>query len=61
VRTATDELIRGGNPATRHVQLLTALGWGVEVDEAAAARHPYEPEPQLHTVLVLPDGSVGDR
>lgn len=33
-------------------------GLGIEVDEAAAARHPYEPEPQYR--WFHPDGSVAD-
>jgi len=54
-----EEVVPGGLPIVGgHVELPTAPGWGVEVDEAAAARHPYRPEPQVHTVL--PDGSVGD-
>lgn len=40
------------------VGLPSASGIGVEVDEDAAARHPYAPEPQLRTLL--DDGSVAD-
>ncbi|HYY11336.1 MAG TPA: mandelate racemase/muconate lactonizing enzyme family protein, partial [Kineosporiaceae bacterium] len=54
-----DEVVIGGLPITNgYVTLPTEPGWGVEVDEVAAAQHPYEPEPQLNTVL--PDGAVGD-
>ena len=35
-------------------------GLGVEIDETAAARHPYQPEPQQATAAVLPDGTVVD-
>ena len=34
-------------------------GLGLAVDERAAARHPYEPEPQI-AAATLPDGSVTD-
>jgi galactonate dehydratase len=34
-------------------------GLGIEIDEAAAARHPYEPEDQVAAAL-LHDGSVAD-
>lgn len=40
------------------VGLPSAPGIGVEVDEDAAACHPYAPEPQLRTLL--DDGSVAD-
>lgn len=40
------------------VGLPTSPGLGVGVDEAAAARHPYSPEPQLRTTL--DDGTVAD-
>ena len=54
-----DEVVLGGLPIVDgQVGLPTAPGWGIEVDEVAAARHPYRPEPQLHTVLA--DGSIGD-
>lgn len=54
-----DEVVTGGLPIVDgSVRLPTAPGWGIEVDEAAASRHPYRPEPQLHTVLA--DGSTGD-
>jgi galactonate dehydratase len=33
-------------------------GWGVEIDEAAVARHPFAPE--LLQRVFYPDGSVGD-
>lgn len=36
----------------------TAPGLGIDIDERAAARHPFEPEPQIRTYL--PDGAVGD-
>jgi galactonate dehydratase len=39
-------------------QLPTAPGLGVEVDESAARRHPYRPEPQIAATLA--DGSVAD-
>jgi galactonate dehydratase len=41
-----------------HVLLPTRPGIGVEVDEEAAARHPYEPE--LPARVFYDDGSVGD-
>jgi galactonate dehydratase len=54
-----DEVVTGGLPIVAgHVGLPTALGWGVAVDEVAAARHPYQPEPQLRTALA--DGSIAD-
>jgi galactonate dehydratase len=39
-------------------ELPTGSGLGLEVDELAAARHPYEPEPQI--AARLPDGAVAD-
>jgi galactonate dehydratase len=42
-----------------HTALPEGPGLGVEVDEAAAARYPYEPEDQLAAAL-LHDGSVAD-
>lgn len=41
-----------------HTTLPDRPGLGVDVDEDAAARHPYSPEIQLQTMLA--DGSVGD-
>jgi galactonate dehydratase len=37
-----------------------APGLGVEVDEAEAAKHPYEPEVPQSSAAVLPDGTVVD-
>jgi galactonate dehydratase len=54
-----DEVVVGGMPIVDgHVALPDAPGLGIEVDERAAARHPYVPEPQLATTH--PDGSVSD-
>ena len=41
-----------------HVQLPTAFGWGIDVDELAAAEHPYAPEIQMATRAA--DGSIAD-
>lgn len=41
-----------------HARLPTVPGLGLEVDERAAAQHPYEPEAQIGATL--PDGSVAD-
>jgi galactonate dehydratase len=40
------------------VELPAAPGWGVEIDLAAASKHPYSPEPRLD--LVHDDGSIVD-
>lgn len=43
-----------------HWQVPDAPGLGIEVDEAACARHPYQPE-IMHTVnAVMPDGTIVD-
>jgi galactonate dehydratase len=39
-------------------EIPTGPGLGLEVDELAAARHPYEPERQI--AARLPDGAVAD-
>jgi len=39
-------------------EIPTGPGLGLEVDELAAARHPYEPERQI--AAMLPDGAVAD-
>jgi galactonate dehydratase len=52
VVSAVPDIVNG------YVKLPTAPGLGVEVDEKAAARHPYAPELQFFTALA--DGSVGD-
>lgn len=41
-------------------QTPTAPGLGVEVDEAACERHPYEPETFHTSTAVLDDGTVAD-
>lgn len=55
-----DEVVQGTLPITQgHVELPTGVvGWGVSVDEAAAARFPYAPEPQIASRNI--DGSVSD-
>lgn len=45
--------------ADGHADIPAGTGLGLEVDERAAARHPYEPEPQLAAAR-LADGSVTD-
>jgi galactonate dehydratase len=45
--------------ADGHTMLPVGPGLGIEIDEAAAARHPYEPEDQVAAAL-LHDGSVAD-
>ncbi|GAY12780.1 enolase C-terminal domain-like protein [Pseudonocardia sp. N23] len=50
-------------PMTRvgsHWQVPTAPGFGVEVDEREAAKHPYEPEVPHSSSAVLADGTVVD-
>lgn len=37
-----------------------APGFGVEIDEAAAAKHPFKPEVMHSQSAVLPDGSIAD-
>ena len=46
-------VLRDGRAAAPH-----APGLGIEIDERAAAAHPFIPEPQIRTYLK--DGSVGD-
>lgn len=54
-----DEVVDGTLPIVNgHVALPSVPGWGITVDEKAAAAHPYEPEPQL--CVRNADGSVGD-
>lgn len=43
-----------------HWQVPTAPGLGVEVDEAEAAKHPYQPEVPHSSSAVLADGTVVD-
>jgi galactonate dehydratase len=52
VVSAVPEIVGG------EVALPTLPGLGVEVDESAAERHPYKPEPQIAATLA--DGSVAD-
>jgi galactonate dehydratase len=52
VVSAVPEIVDG------EVALPTLPGLGVEVDESAAQRHPYKPEPQI--AATLRDGSVAD-
>lgn len=55
-----DELMGGEALSFEHGRMRppTMPGLGVEIDERVAARHPFEPEPQIRTYLA--DGSVGD-
>ena len=41
-----------------HITAPTGPGWGITVDEEAAAEHPYSPEPPISTRNR--DGSVAD-
>ena len=41
-----------------HITAPTGAGWGISVDEQAAAEHPYIPEPLISTRNR--DGSVAD-
>jgi L-alanine-DL-glutamate epimerase-like enolase superfamily enzyme len=54
-----DEVCPGSLPiADGQVMIPETPGWSVEVDEVAARRYPYRPEPPLD--LVQPDGSISD-
>ncbi len=54
-----DEIIQGTLPILGgHVALPSAPGWGFTIDEAAARRWPYQPEPQLETFDAV--GAVAD-
>ena len=54
-----DEVVWGGLPIIDgHVALPTAPGWGVEVSETEARKHPYKPEPTLG--LEQADGALVD-
>lgn len=54
-----DEVVSGQLPILDgHVDLPTRPGVGIDVDEKAAAEHPYRPEPQVRAVHA--DGSVAD-
>jgi len=54
-----DEVVGPGFPIVDgYVELPTADGLGIEVDEKAAARYPYRPEPQIAPLGA--DGSVRD-
>jgi len=45
--------VRGG-----HISPSTRPGWGVEINEAEAAKHPYAPEVRMQ--WFHDDGSVAD-
>jgi galactonate dehydratase len=54
-----DEVVLGVLPIVDgHVSPPHQPGWGVDVDERAAAKHPYQPEPALRSVNS--DGSFAD-
>lgn len=54
-----DEVIAGGLPIVDgHVSLPSEPGWGIEINERAAALHPYKPEPVLN--LIQQDNSMAD-
>ncbi|MFI6737690.1 galactonate dehydratase [Nonomuraea sp. NPDC050451] len=54
-----DDVAHGTLPITHgHVELPERPGWGIDIDEAQARRHPYVPEPALD--LIRPDGSLTD-
>lgn len=54
-----DDVVRGGTPIVDgHISAPAGPGWGLEIDEEAAAEHPYRPEPQL--AVRAADGSVAD-
>jgi galactonate dehydratase len=54
-----DDVVRCDMPIVAgHIHLPACVGLGIEVDETAAARHPYKPEPQI--APLAPDGSVMD-
>jgi len=54
-----DEVVRGGAPIVAgHVLPPQGPGIGIEIDEAAAARHPYEEG--LPVQWYQADGSVAD-
>lgn len=54
-----DEVVSGHLPIIDgHVTLPTTPGLGIDVNEAAAASHPYQREPQIRALLS--DGSVAD-
>lgn len=55
-----DEVVtRSPKIASGYAEIPEGPGLGLEVDERAAGRHPYEPEPQLAAAR-LADGSVTD-
>ena len=54
-----DDVVRGAvRPVDGFVQVPSAPGLGIEVDEREAARHPFEPE--LEQRYFHPDGAVAD-
>jgi galactonate dehydratase len=54
-----DDVVSGTVPIVDgHIDAPPGPGWGVTVDEGAAAEHPYRPEPQLATRGA--DGTVVD-
>lgn len=54
-----DEVVRGTTPIVDgFIAPPAGPGWGVEIDEEAAAQYPYRPEPQL--AVRAADGSVAD-
>lgn len=54
-----DDVVRGGTAIEDgHISAPAGPGWGIEIDEEAAAQHPYRPEPQL--AVRGADGSVAD-
>lgn len=54
-----EDVVRGCLPIVDgYVTLPTEAGWGIEVDEPQARKHPYEPEPSLD--LEQADGALAD-
>ncbi|MCH6472104.1 galactonate dehydratase [Sinomonas terrae] len=54
-----DEVVSGTLPIVRgKVTIPDKPGWGLDVDETAAARHPYEPEPVVE--IGAEDGFLND-
>jgi len=54
-----DDVIEGGLPIENgYVHLPTTPGWGIDIIEREASRHPYQPEPVMD--LRQRDGFIAD-
>jgi galactonate dehydratase len=53
-----DDVVEGGLPIENGHVTGTTPGWGIDIVEREATRHPYQPEPVID--LTQPDGFITD-